>query len=133
MKVKVKKKPAPSEAEQVFNTDEFRKWLLGYDRTLAEMILKGHRVSASCIHDAIRTYSSVSAQVKKIPAANENPTPFITQSLNGRRAENSKVCREDAVCAMESLCRSLKMIKNGPGIKDLRISEMIEFCKSLNR
>lgn len=63
MKVKVvKKKLAPVEAERVFNTDEFRNWMSQYDRTLSEMILKGHRVSVSCIYDAIKIYSSIPAQ-----------------------------------------------------------------------
>lgn len=112
MKVKVKKKPAPSLTKQALRS--FR----GKD--------------FEDVPPAVIAYV-LGMRYHEKPAVNENPAPFITQSLNGRRAENSKVCREDAVCAMESVCRGLKMIKHGPGIKDLRISEMIEFCKSLNR
>lgn len=105
MKVKaVKKKPAPVEAEQVFNrllNEHNRRWLnasADSDKHLAEAIKRKDEMMARLRHSDI-----------------------------------PKVCREDAIDAMEAICKSLKILRNGPSIKDLRISDMIALHKSVNR
>ena len=83
MKVKVKRRPAPIEAEQVFVSDEFREWLSQHDPVLSEMIYKGFNVSEHRIDEAIKRYFSSEAKVKK-SAEIKNPSLFLVHSLDGR-------------------------------------------------